>query len=177
MVHFVRLQVPRGSEDSCSDECSEIVAVHSGKTIHIWTKGRGRHITGEDSCQICRIIEGSGLIVVGGESCGDHVTYELLVPHIGSLKRALRDLHSSGYRPRVVSNAVYVPSPPLTMEQIKVLRLAYVRGYFDEKRAVTVKEIAELLGTSPASVDRMLRRALRNLVGYYLPYKSGAGRT
>ncbi len=173
MVHFVKLQVPRTAEDACSGGCSEIVSVNSGKTIHIWPRGR-RRIDSRDSCQICRIIEGSGLIVVGGECCDSHVTYELLVPHIGSLKRALRDLHSSGYRPRVMNSATYVHSPPLTTEQIKVLKLAYFKGYFDEKRGVTVKEIAELIGTSPASADRMLRRALKKLVGYYLTYKSNS---
>ncbi|WP_152042385.1 helix-turn-helix domain-containing protein [Salinigranum salinum] len=53
---------------------------------------------------------------------------------------------------------------PLTEPQRTTLLAAYERGYFDEPRGTSHKEIAELLGISPTAVGGRIRRGTARLI-------------
>jgi predicted DNA binding protein len=53
---------------------------------------------------------------------------------------------------------------PLTEPQRTTLLTAYERGYFDEPRGTSHKEIAELLGISPTAVGGRIRRGTARLI-------------
>jgi predicted DNA binding protein len=57
---------------------------------------------------------------------------------------------------------------PITAKQESVLRLAFQRGYFDYPRRIKLKELAELCGMNPATVDEIIKRGERNLLERYL---------
>jgi predicted DNA binding protein len=53
---------------------------------------------------------------------------------------------------------------PLTEPQRTTLLAAYERGYFDEPRGTSHKEIADLLGISPTAVGGRIRRGTARLI-------------
>jgi predicted DNA binding protein len=53
---------------------------------------------------------------------------------------------------------------PLTEPQRTTLLTAYERGYFDEPRGTSHKEIADLLGISPTAVGGRIRRGTARLI-------------
>ncbi|MEF8780758.1 MAG: helix-turn-helix domain-containing protein [Haloferacaceae archaeon] len=53
----------------------------------------------------------------------------------------------------------------LTAEQHEALVTAYERGYFEEPRGISLVELAEELGISPAATSGRLRRGLTRLIG------------
>lgn len=53
----------------------------------------------------------------------------------------------------------------LTAEQHEALVTAYEEGYFEEPRGISLVELAEELGISPAATSGRLRRGLTRLIG------------
>jgi DNA binding protein with HTH domain len=53
----------------------------------------------------------------------------------------------------------------LTATQFQYLEEAYEGGYFDDHRRITINQLAQKKGISPASYMKTLRRALRKMIG------------
>lgn len=56
----------------------------------------------------------------------------------------------------------------LTFEQDEAVKLAEAKGYFAIPRSVGVRELAELLGMAPSTLDEVLRRAEGKLISRYM---------
>jgi predicted DNA binding protein len=52
----------------------------------------------------------------------------------------------------------------LTDEQLTALRIAYERGYFQEPRDISLREVAAEMGLSSTAMSGRLRRGMRNLI-------------
>jgi predicted DNA binding protein len=58
----------------------------------------------------------------------------------------------------------------LTPTQEYVLLLAFEMGYFNYPRKVTLKELSKALNMSPSTLNEILRRAIKNLIAYYIDF-------
>ena len=141
--------------------CSEIVGVNMGHAIMA-----DKDLTSV-KCEACEVAARDGAVVVGGRICNGRAEV-VLVASPYQLGRILRELYELGLQPRVLGRAKFIKEPALTEDQLRLLELAYKLGLFDDNRKVTVKELADILGISPSAADRKLRRALKNVVKYYL---------
>ena len=56
----------------------------------------------------------------------------------------------------------------LTEAQVEALVCAYVHGFYDEPREVSLEGLADILGVSPTAVSGRLRRGSARLVGEIL---------
>lgn len=56
----------------------------------------------------------------------------------------------------------------LTFEQEKVMKYAESRGYYSLPRTVGVRELSGNLGMAPSTLDEMLRRGERKIIGSYM---------
>jgi predicted DNA binding protein len=56
----------------------------------------------------------------------------------------------------------------LTFEQEKVMKYAESRGYYSLPRSVGVRELSGNLGMAPSTLDEMLRRGERKIIGSYM---------
>ena len=59
----------------------------------------------------------------------------------------------------------------LTNDELKILKIAYSMGYFDEPRHSTTKDIAAVLGVSKSTFIKNIRRILKKLIMRELCYE------
>ena len=86
----------------------------------------------------------------------------------GSLPRLIKNLSERGVTVDICKINRLDNQSPITTKQESVLRLAFQRGYFDYPRRIKLKELAELCGMNPATVDEIIKRGERNLLERYL---------
>lgn len=60
------------------------------------------------------------------------------------------------------------PFDRLTVQQMRVLRLAYAEGYYDIPRRVSTEHLAHLLSMDKGTVGEHLRRAEKNLMDFLM---------
>ena len=56
----------------------------------------------------------------------------------------------------------------LTPQQMRILRLAYVEGYYDVPRKISTEELAKLLKMEKGNVGEHLRRAEKNIMDFLM---------
>ena len=57
---------------------------------------------------------------------------------------------------------------PLTFHQEKVLRTAYDMGYYDIPRTINLGDLSDKLGIARSTLNVILRRAEKRLVGQHI---------
>jgi predicted DNA binding protein len=60
------------------------------------------------------------------------------------------------------------PLDKLTLQQMRVLRLAYAEGYYNIPRTASTEHLARLLGMDKGTVGEHLRRAEKNLIEFLM---------
>jgi predicted DNA binding protein len=136
----------------------KVVKVDQGK---VWVRAR--------SCSACRLLHNSEALIVEGKMLGERIVrYRLILPSVGALGRLIKEMNKAGLKPRVLEKRRPKETSELTPRQFEVLILAYRRGLFDVDRRTSLKELSELLGVSPPSLEELMRRALKKVVGKYL---------
>ena len=56
----------------------------------------------------------------------------------------------------------------LTPQQMRILRLAYVEGYYNVPRKISTEELAKLLKMEKGNVGEHLRRAEKNIMDFLM---------
>ncbi len=85
----------------------------------------------------------------------------------GSLPRLIKSLSEKGITVDICKINRLDNQSAMTAKQEMVLRLALQRGYFDYPRRIKLKDLAELCGMNPATVDEIVKRGERNLLENY----------
>ncbi|MGC8970134.1 MAG: helix-turn-helix domain-containing protein, partial [Conexivisphaera sp.] len=125
------------------------------------------------SCTSCGILGRHAALVTNVEfPSANVVRYNLAGLTKARIDLILEELSGSGLPVALKSASPHMPYAYLTGRQREILYEAYVRGYFDADRKVTLTELAGSLSMSPAALDRLLRRGLKKAVhmalfGYY----------
>ncbi|ABW01135.1 helix-turn-helix domain-containing protein [Caldivirga maquilingensis] len=119
------------------------------------------------SCSSCRVLGHGGFMVIEGKSLDSNtVIYGILLPSRGYLRSLMKDFLNESVKAEVVyAQAIKVKT--LTSRQLEVLQLAYSRGLFDDKRRVSISELAKELGISPATLTVLIRRGIKKVLEDY----------
>jgi len=127
------------------------------------TEGRrsSLRIFDSEGCELCRLLASEGAFLLSAEVRGGVMRCQVILKDRRSLRRLSSKLKEfPGFR--ITSSRTGRAS--LTSRQESVLLSALRMGYFDTPRGVRTRDLAELLGVSPATLTELLRRALRNLI-------------
>ncbi len=71
----------------------------------------------------------------------------------------LSKLETEGLKASIVDKGEVRRNGLLTFKQERAVKLATQEGYFQFPRKIGLKKLSEILGTSPSTLDEMLRRA------------------
>ena len=91
-----------------------------------------------------------------------------------SLKRFLAKLESMGIKASIKDIGELENNESLTLQQEQSLQTANERGYFRFPRRTSLRELAELQGISPSTLDEILRRAERKVIVSHIGETTGA---
>ncbi len=114
-------------------------------------------------------------------TCEGAKHYRILAPDAEKLKKAVRNLQKIGevriasvHPLEHVDDSFFINVAQLknllSRKQLRTLRKAYVRGYFQIPKKVRIQDLAEELGLSPATVYEQLAEAENRIINSVIDY-------
>jgi len=116
----------------------------------------------------CAALSISGCFLSGCEFCKDGAYINLFTGTNGSLVRFIDALEERGYEVEILKKRTLNINDELTCRQREVLRTAFQLGYFDVPKRISLKELSDIVGVSPSSVDEIIKRAEKKILSHYL---------
>ncbi len=135
--------------------------------IELASVGPGRHLgTIENTtCSICRLVSDNGCFLDSAISKPDgQIEWKLVAPNSTALTALVEKTEALGCTVSLRKVTSLSTVKELTRAQERVLQLSYDLGYFDIPRRITLDKLAKQLEISKATLDIMLRRALKKVL-------------
>jgi len=93
------------------------------------------------------------------------ILWKLIAPDSKAINLLVKKIEELGCEVTVKQLSDRRLKSDLTISQERVLRLAYNLGYYEIPRLITLDTLAARLGISKSTLDVMLRRAERKILG------------
>ncbi len=152
----------------CGNECRNIASGLKDKASEIHYSGRTSLWVKAPSCSACKVLGNSDAHIVN--SCGrgtDRIQYRILVRNKSALRKIMDELKEKHMNAEVLEIHDW-ESLQLTPREDEILLFAYLNGYFDIDRGMSMTEMAKHFGIAPSSLSDSLRRALKKAIRAYL---------
>jgi predicted DNA binding protein len=159
--------------DTLTDESLEgtLNAISPDCRVDLATLGPGKHIATvtNNGCLICNLLNEADCFLDSAVSQPDgRVAWTVIAPRSDRIGLLIARLKEAGCEVEMISLREQEEDAPLTYHQEKVVRTAYDMGYYDIPRTVTLNEVSEKLGLARSTIDVVLRRAERRLIGQHI---------
>jgi predicted DNA binding protein len=116
----------------------------------------------------CAALSISGCFLSGCEVCKDGAYINLYSGTNGSLIKFIEALEERDFSVEILKKRTLNINDELTCRQRDVLRTAFQLGYFDVPKRISLKELSDIVGVSPSSVDEIIKRAEKKILSHYL---------
>ena len=139
---------------------------------YLWNDEKGYLAREKDFAKLMAIYEKEACFLKSPEIIGTHLRF-ILVGDPGSIKsieEALRYVNVP-YSIRKVSGfkkSADSAFDQLTPQQMRILRLAYVEGYYSIPRRISTEQLAKRLKMEKGNVGEHLRRAEKNIMDFLM---------
>ncbi|MCL5794446.1 MAG: helix-turn-helix domain-containing protein [Candidatus Thermoplasmatota archaeon] len=153
---------------NCGNDCRTIASSLKDKVSEIHYSGKSSLWVKAPSCSACKVLGNSDSQIVN--SCGrgrDRVQYRILVRNKSALKKIIDELKEQHMNAELLEVHDW-ESLQLTPREDEILMFAFLNGYFDIDRGMSMTEMAKHFGIAPSSLSDSLRRALKKAVRGYL---------
>lgn len=111
-------------------------------------------------CAACQALSGSECFLTSARCIGDgRVEWRLITGAEGSFTDLLERLEERGCEIELQSTTRLDRRALLTERQETVIRLAVEKGYYDQPKRVTIRDLAEAFDISPSTLAEILQRA------------------
>jgi predicted DNA binding protein len=127
-------------------------------------------------CKACNsIMDSNSAMFVSSASTEQDcaLTYKVFLNNDG-VPTLLRHLTRDGVGYRVTNISPISPVLPLTSRQLSILKSAMEMGLYDFPRRITQDELAYRIGIKTSTLNEILRRAEKNILGRFLNEQSEA---
>ena len=129
-------------------------------------KGRLLAIVEVQNCPGCVSLATSDVFLLSTHTTEDkRIEWKVAFSNREDLDKLIWDLQASGSDVELVrvSNAID-DGLRLTDRQLKIVEVAYKRGYYDYPKRISIRELARIFGVSTATVSEILRRGQRKII-------------
>ncbi|MEM4091151.1 MAG: helix-turn-helix domain-containing protein [Thermoplasmatales archaeon] len=166
-VHFFKLNT--GTEFAShlfelDSVYKDIIPLFKENGIRVKQVGKGKIIVESPSCTSCKILAELNSIVLSAKFRDGSIVFYRLLSDALAFKKLERELDKKGIEYGIIRKEEYKSLPSLTLKQSEIVLFAFINGYFDTKRRITLCSIADKFGIKPATADLILRRALKKIV-------------
>jgi HTH-type transcriptional regulator, dimethyl sulfoxide reductase transcription regulator len=142
-----------------------------GGTFKVTTLAPGRHIVTAEhpSCEACKALAETHCFLEEGYGEEDgRMKWTVIAPNQDELRTLKGLLEKNGTKVVLDSVSPLKSERELTLQQEKVIKLAFDLGYYDIPRKIDLGKLGKILGVSKPTLDIMLRRAQRKVLAGYL---------
>jgi len=129
-------------------------------------KGRLLAIVEVRDCPGCVSLATSDVFLLSAHTTEDkRIEWKVAFSDREDLDKLIADLQSTGSDVELVrvSNAIN-DGLRLTDRQLKIVEVAFKRGYYDYPKRISIRELARIFGVSTATVSEILRRGQRKII-------------
>ncbi len=129
-------------------------------------KGRLLAIVEVRDCPSCVSLATSDVFLLSAHTTEDkRIEWKVAFSDREDLDKLIADLQSTGSDVELVrvSNAID-DGLRLTDRQLKIVEVAFKRGYYDYPKRISIRELARIFGVSTATVSEILRRGQRKII-------------
>ncbi len=129
-------------------------------------KGRLLAIVEVRDCPGCVSLATSDVFLLSAHTTEDkRIEWKVAFSNREDLDKLIWDMQSTGSDVELVrvSNAID-DGLRLTDRQLKIVEVAFKRGYYDYPKRISIRELARIFGVSTATVSEILRRGQRNII-------------
>ncbi len=129
-------------------------------------KGRLLAIVEVRDCPGCVSLATSDVFLLSAHTTEDkRIEWKVAFSNREELDKLIWDLQSTGSDVELVrvSNAID-DGLRLTDRQLKIVEVAFKRGYYDYPKRISIRELARIFGVSTATVSEILRRGQRKII-------------
>jgi predicted DNA binding protein len=129
-------------------------------------KGRLLAIVEVRDCPGCVSLATSDVFLLAAHTTEDkRIDWKVAFSNREDLDKLIWDLQSTGSDVELVrvSNAID-DGLRLTDRQLKIVEVAFKRGYYDYPKRISIRELARIFGVSTATVSEILRRGQRKII-------------
>ncbi|KQM12044.1 hypothetical protein AOA80_04735 [Methanomassiliicoccales archaeon RumEn M1] len=139
--------------------------------VDLATLGPGKHIASvtNNACLICNLLNEADCFLDLAVSQPDgKIAWSVIAPRSENIGRLITRLKEMGCEVEMLNLRDQEEDGPLTFHQEKILRTAYDMGYYDIPRTATLADLSDRLGMARSTIDVVLRRAERRLIGEHI---------
>ena len=129
-------------------------------------KGRLLAIVEVRDCPGCVSLATSDVFLLSAHTTEDkRIEWKVAFSNREDLDKLIWDMQSTGSDVELVrvSNAID-DGLRLTDRQLKIVEVAFKRGYYDYPKRISIRELARIFGVSTATVSEILRRGQRKII-------------
>ena len=129
-------------------------------------KGRLLAIVEVRDCPGCISLATSDVFLLSAHTTEDkRIEWKVAFSNREELDKLIGDMQSTGSDVELVrvSNAID-DGLRLTDRQLKIVEVAFKRGYYDYPKRISIRELARIFGVSTATVSEILRRGQRKII-------------
>ncbi len=129
-------------------------------------KGRLLAIVEVRDCPGCISLATSDVFLLSAHTTEDkRIEWKVAFSNREELDKLIWDMQSTGSDVELVrvSNAID-DGLRLTDRQLKIVEVAFKRGYYDYPKRISIRELARIFGVSTATVSEILRRGQRKII-------------
>lgn len=129
-------------------------------------KGRLLAIVEVRDCPGCVSLATSDVFLLSAHTTEDkRLEWKVAFSKREDLDTLIADMQTSGSDVQLlrVSNAID-DGLRLTDRQLKIVEVAFKRGYYDYPKRISIRELARIFGVSTATVSEILRRGQRKII-------------
>jgi predicted DNA binding protein len=109
---------------------------------------------------------GAFLMEVRVDASG-RIVQRLIATDKEAIRRVVSDLDSRGHPVRLERLTNLEKENVLTSRQEDVLQIAYDKGYFEQPKRISLRELASIFDVSISTLSEMLRKSQRKFIGKY----------
>ena len=166
---LLRIETLDGMADQDLEEA--LKAISPDCRVDLATLGPGKHIASvtNNACLICNLLNEADCFLDSAASQPDgKMAWTVIAPRSDNIGRLIARLREMGCEVEMLNLRDQEEDGPLTFHQEKVLRAAYDMGYYDIPRSITLADLSDKLGIARSTIDVVLRRAERRLIGKHI---------
>lgn len=169
VAHFVEITTAPENAAGVSDLLKSSNLILSTELTNL-SKDHAIGVVVAKGCRACNSIIGSNsAMFVSSASTeeGCAVGYKIFLNNDG-VPNLLNHLTKDGIGYKVTEISPMSPDLPLTTRQLTILKSAMEMGLYDFPRRITQDELAARIGIKTSTLNEILRRAEKNILGRFL---------
>lgn len=122
-------------------------------------------------CGLCNTIASSNCFHLSTFNEDGNILWKIIASDIGPLNKLIERLRKQGYAVEVKKIKEIKRREDLTRRQEEIIRIALEKGYFDNPKRISIRELGELIGVSISTLSEILRSGQKKILASYFGEK------